>query len=473
MKILFVHPPWAEVYGSYREASKIGNAFPPLGLCYLSAVAESAGHEARIIDAEMVGKSVEDVVEDARRFGPDVVGITATTSIAHVAANLAGRLKVALPATPIVLGGPHCAAVSDACLAENPAFDYAIYGEAENSLVPFLEMLAGRMAPEAVPGLIFRASDGAIVKNALPPLERDLERLPFPDRSKLELDKYTWSVPGKGIVRFTTIMTSRGCPFRCIFCSAHTVFGRKVRKRPIEGVLDELQQCVERFGIRHFSFIDDTLTLDHDRVRKLCAGILDRRLGITWEGWTRADTVDREILSVMRSAGFTRVSFGIETADPEISKLVKKGVPLDAYQRAYAAAKAAGLETRGSIILGMPDETRETALRTILFASRLRGCDQLYINIATPYPATELFEIARSSAHGMRLLTEDFSQYRRYGSAVVEVNDLSQTDLVELQRLGFLLFYLRPRRIWYNFRRAGFRAFAKNSVAFVKSVIAK
>jgi radical SAM superfamily enzyme YgiQ (UPF0313 family) len=266
-------------------------------------------------------------------------------------------------------------------------------------------------------------------------------------------------------------MTSRGCPFRCIFCSASTVFGRKVRKRDIPCVLDELEFCVRQLGITHFSFIDDTLTLDHGRVRELCAGIIGRKLDITWEGWTRANTVDVDILATMHEAGFRRVSFGIESANKEIAAKVKKGVPLEAYRRAYRAAKSVGLETRGSIILGMPGETRATAMETLRFACGLGDCDQLYINIATPYPATELYDIAVAGGDGMRLLTRDFSEYRRYGNSVVEVNDLSAADLIRLQRLGFLMFYLRPRRILYNFRRAGLTAFLKNASAFARSVL--
>jgi len=313
--------------------------------------------------------------------------------------------------------------------------------------------------------------DGRIQRNDAAPLETDLGRIPVPDRTKLNLDRYLWSVPGKGIVKFTTIMTSRGCPFKCIFCSAATVFGRKVRTRPIKDVLDELEYCVSTLGIRHFSFIDDTLTLNHRRVHELCDGIINRRLNITWEGWTRANTVDYDILKKMKSAGFIRISFGIETGNEHISGLVKKGVPLSAYQTAYSAAKKAGLETRGSIILGMPDETLQTAWETIRFACNLKGCDQLYINIATPYPGTELYDIACSGQHGMRLLTDDFAQYRRYGNAVIEVNDLKARNLIRLQRLGFLLFYLRPERIYYNYRRAGLRAFIKNAKAFTRSVI--
>lgn len=471
MKILFIHPPWAEVYGNYREASRIGNAYPPLGLCCLASVVEANGHSARIIDAEFEDKAISDLINDVRDYRPHLIGITAATSIAHIAEKLSQAIKEVFPDIPVLLGGPHCTALLEQCMRSMKSVDYGMYGEAERSIIPFLNYLQGNIGSHEVPGLLFRGENGAIFRNPPAPLETCLERLPFPDRSKLKLDKYRWSVPGKGIVKFTTIMTSRGCPFKCIFCSAATVFGRKVRKRPVPNVIDEIEHCVTDHGIRHFSFIDDTLTLDRERVEALCDGIIERCLDITWEGWTRADTVDYDLLSIMHTAGFTRISFGIETGNAHISKRIKKGVSLDAYGPAYTAAKKAGIETRGSIILGLPGETRKTAWETIRFACKLKGCDQLYINIATPYPGTELYDIAQRGDCGMHLLTDDFSEYRRYGNAVVEVNDLSSSQLVRLQRLGFLMFYLRPDRIYYNYKRAGFRAFVKNATAFAKSVI--
>jgi anaerobic magnesium-protoporphyrin IX monomethyl ester cyclase len=473
MKVLLIHPPWAEAYGSYQSAAKLGNAYPPLGLCYLAAVLEQAGHDVEIIDAEMEGKTESDIVARARRFGPDLIGITSTTSIFHIAKQTAKALRGKMPNVTIVIGGPHCTAVLEESLADCLSADFAVYGESENTILLLIDLLMGGTAAEEIRGLIYRDRQGIIRRNLPPSLEEEVDRFPFPARKKLDLDQYLWSVPGKGIVRFTTIMTSRGCPFRCIFCSAHTVFGRKSRNRNIEKVLDELEQCVKEFDIRHFAFIDDTLTLVPRRVKQLCAGIIDRKLGITWEGWTRANTVTYDLLKTMRDAGFVRISFGIETADPQISKLVRKQVPLKAYRKAYDLAKKLGIETRGSVILGLPGETRETAIRTLRFARDLKGCDQLYLNVATPYPATELHEIAASGSHGMRLITDDFSEYKRYGNAVVEVNDLTANDLVNLQRRGFLMFYLTPSRIWYNFRRAGLLAFIKNSIAFLRSVISR
>ena len=471
MRVLFIQPPWGDVYGNFKSAAKVGNAYPPLGICYLSALLKKRGITTKIIDAEMENKSIDHCLEDAVTFEPDYICLTSTSSIYHIAVKLGKLLKERI-GVPIIIGGSHVTVLPHDSLKERSFFDFGIYGEGENSIVELIEYLSeGKGKKEDIKGLIYRDEENKVRVNPPRPLLSDLDNLPLPDRGGLALDRYLWSVPGKGIVRFTTIMTSRGCPFKCIFCSAQTVFGKKVRNRKISSVLDELDVLVNDLNIQHFSLIDDTLTLDHDRVKELCQGIKNRKLDITWEGWTRANTVNKEIFRIMKDAGFIRVSFGIESGNPDILKHIRKGVKLEDYENAYRIAHEVGIETRGSVMLGHPYETRKTATETLRFIKNLKGCQQMYINVTTPYPGTELYEMARKGEGGIHLLTNDLSQYKRYGSAVINVNDLQADDLVELQRKGFMMFYLTPGRIWYNLKRAGLLAAVRNGWAFFKSVV--
>ena len=350
-------------------------------------------------------------------------------------------------------------------------FDFQVVGEGEETIQEIMEALEQGRSLEGILGVIYR-DNGNIVENPRRPLEMTADKLPVPNRDLLPTDKYVHSLPGKGFIRYATLFTSRGCPFHCIFCSQHTMHGRKMRWHSLERVMVELDQIVNKLGVEHIIIMDETLTLDKQRTMELCRRIKEAGLKFTWEGWTRAETVDEELLSEMKSAGLIRLSFGIESGDPEMLKIIKKGITLEGVRRAYKIADKVGLETRGSAILGHPFETRETAWRTIKFLRSIKELKQIYLNVATPYPGTELYDYAVNGRGGMTLLTKDYSQYKRYGDPVIEVNDLSSNRLKMMQSVGLMCFYFTPRRILYNvFMRAGIKVGMINSYAFAMSTM--
>jgi radical SAM superfamily enzyme YgiQ (UPF0313 family) len=250
-------------------------------------------------------------------------------------------------------------------------------------------------------------------------------------------------------------MTTRGCPFKCVFCSTD-VFGSKVKRRKVEFVIEEIKNVLSAYNIRHFIFLDDTLTLDRKYILQICDMIEKEKLSITFEGSTRANLVDDELISRMAKAGLIRLSFGLETVDPEIRRIIKKDVPLESYTIANRITNKYKIETLNSVMLGLPGETRQTVGKTLAFLKRAREIHQANFSIATPYPGTELYSMAKKGEHGLRLMTEDFSKYRRYGSAVMAVNDLTPEDLIELQNDGFVSIYSAPWRILPMIRKSGF-----------------
>ena len=175
-------------------------------------------------------------------------------------------------------------------------------------------------------------------------------------------------------------------------------------------------------------------------------------------------------MALMRKAGLVRLSFGIESGVPEILKIIQKEVSLEDVKKGYKIAKKLGIETRGSIIIGLPGDTRKTIKQTFKFLRNLKELDHPYINVAMPYPGTRLREMAENGEHGLKLIDKSYTALRRYDNAVMDVNDLTAEDLVELQNKGLLYNYLTPRRIWYNLKRAGLKAAIKNGFAFVKSM---
>ena len=190
------------------------------------------------------------------------------------------------------------------------------------------------------------------------------------------------------------------------------------------------------------------------------------------KGYTRVNVVTRDLLKKLKSAGLNRISFGVESGNQNILDAAKKGTTLDQIIKAYEIAEEVGLETRLSVVLGLPGETEQTIRNTIKFINKLK-CKQAYINIGTPFPGTEYYEYAKSGVGGLSLLSSNWAEYRRWGNAVISVNDLAPNDLVNWQRKALLKFYLRPSIILYNLTRADFRSAIRNSFGFVKSFLNK
>jgi radical SAM superfamily enzyme YgiQ (UPF0313 family) len=470
LKVFLLAPPWSEIYGSFRAAAKVAVAYPPLGLCYLASSLRAAGHEALVVDAEAEGLDLAGVLERLERFGPDLLGIQVVSPLWDIVLEVCRAVK-ARGGLPIVLGGPHITITRGEAFEQNPHFDYAVIGEGEETLAELAGALQAGVDPSHVAGLCYRR-EGALHATAPRPSDRELDSVPVPERGDLRMSAYRFSVPGRGLQPFATLTSTRGCPFECTFCTEPMMFGRRTRFRTPGLVVDEIEDTWRRYGTTHFIFVDDTLTVEKKRMREICRQIVARGLPVTMEGWTHANTVDAALLTEMRAAGFVRLSFGVESGDPAILKSLKKGTDHERLRAAYRAAKGAGIETRGSVILGLPGDTRETVERTIRFVCELADLDHCYFNLAMPYPGTEIRELALRGERGTRLLSREYSVLRRQGQSVVmEVNDLDTRALLRLQRRAYRAFWLRPRRVLYNLTRAGWRAGLTNAWAFFESFI--
>ncbi len=486
MRVLLIQPGFVEIYGSFRHLYKRGFLNPPLSLCYLAAALEQAGHDAGLIDAEAEALSLEALAERAQAFAPDLIGYTATSVDYAQALAAARRLRQALPTVPAIIGGVHANLYGAHILAEEPLFDYAACGDGEPLITALADALAagadsGGSQPArlaAIPGLIFR--DGAGTVTAVPPAPpaRDLDGYPQPARHLLNDALYVRAVPRRGRVVTAACMTSRGCPYGCIYCAIDALpGGRRTRFRSAANVLDEVEEIVKGRGITHVAFNDDCLTLRKERMLELCDGIHARGLHFTWEGLSRGDLVSPELLRTMRRAGLVRLSFGIESGDPAILATVNKGESLAQIEAGLRWAKEAGIVTRGSVIIGLPHETRASVRRTFRFINGLKTLDQVNINILQPYPGTKVARMAERGEGGTRLIPtpsrnplDAGGQLRRFGSASVAVNDLSPERLVKLQKIGFFRFYLRPRALWNNLKVAGWRVCVQDGLALLRSL---
>ena len=466
MKIMFLYPKWTSDYGLLAYFAKKTGVWPPLNLAYLAAIAEKLGHEVRIIDAEMENMSCAEMVDEVVKFKPDIVGMTATTPFFHFVEAAARLIKKNIPEVAILLGGAHISVLKERAFKD--CFDYGFIGEADETFSEFLKKHDADEDISRVPGILFR--DGSNIRytgDAIPVMNMD-SLLP-PAYHLMKMEKYKMGTL-YGMKRFTTIMTVRGCPFRCIFCSTK-VFGRDIRKRSPELVVEEMKRLKERYRVDHFMFLDDTLTLDRRHILRICELIINRNIGITFEGSTRANLVDEEIIEKLREAGMIRISFGLEAVDENIRKRMRKEVPLDSYITANRLTNKYGIETLNSCMIGLPGETKDTIKKTLSFLRDTREVKQANISIAVPYPGTELYEMAKSEMYGLKLMIDDFSKFRRYNSAVMKVGDLYPRDLIQLQNDAFASIYLAPWRWIPVLKKSGLLGLMLTFKRLIKSVI--
>ncbi|MGD0093859.1 MAG: radical SAM protein [Planctomycetota bacterium] len=474
MKVVLLAPPFAEIYGNYRGLYRRGFLNPPLSLCYLAAALEQRGHKVQIIDAEAEALSTSALVARIQTAQPQLVGVTATSVDFAMAAKAIAALKQALPSTPLVLGGTHINIFRQEVLENQKELDFGCVGDGEDFIVELAQALSSSSGPalSSIQGLIYRAG-GKVVCNPDRAPEPHIDRYAFPARQHLRNALYRRSAPRVGMTTATAFMSSRGCPYSCIYCAVKKIYGGcLVRLRSAANVLAELDVVVKQLGITHVSFNDDCLTLNKDRMYELCQGIQSRGLKFTWEGLSRADLVDLPLLKAMKEAGMVRISYGIESGNPKILRILEKNETLDEIRAAFRLTREAGIMTRGSVIIGNPYETRQTVEDTFRFIEGLEGLDQVIINVLQPYPGTKVRDMILAGEGGSSFSSNpnSYEQLHRFGSSAVKVNDLTPADLVRLQRKGFRRFYLRPGVLWRNLRLNGLKPFVQDGVQFCRSL---
>ncbi|MBM4084054.1 MAG: B12-binding domain-containing radical SAM protein [Planctomycetes bacterium] len=379
MRVALIAPPW-EV---------MPNSYPPLGLGYLASVAQRSGHEVRIFDFGLTPQvSTAQAVESVSPFNPQVVGISAWTHTFHRSLELARALKSAHGATTI-FGGPHPTVFPTETLA-NDGVDHVAMGEAEETFVEFLARLEAKATMDGVLGLCYK--DGSSLRqNAPRPFIRDLDALPLPDRDLLNVAAYPLRAANGAPM--TTVLTSRGCPYACVYCYKG-LFGTRYRERSAESVISEIEGLMTKYGFRDFYFVDDLFVFNMERLRRILALIREKRLSIRWQCLARVDRMPREAYAEMADAGCDEIHFGIESGSPEILKTIGKHITIAQVENAVRWAKEAGIKTKGYFMTGLPGDTMRTMKQTLDFACRLHLDDAMF-SLTTPLPGTRLWELVK------------------------------------------------------------------------------
>lgn len=437
MKITLVNPPYPPSVHSHP-------AFIPLGIAYLGAVAEKAGHKVTVIDCQAEKLTPEAFRGRIEKTPSDLIGVTATTLLYKSAMRLITIAKEVQPQAVTVLGGSHGTFWDENALKEYPGLDIVVRREGEQTLLDLAEKLESRASLSGVLGITHRDGEKAI-RNADRPFIQDLDSLPFPAHHLLPLE----SLKHNGKIIFP-LVSSRGCVYWCDFCSTVRMFGRGYRMRSPQNVVDEMQLIHDKYGVDQVTFYDDAFSVDRDRVVKICQELDSRKLKLKWDCGTRVDMVDRELLNIMHGAGCFAVWLGVESGSEAILGAMNKKIKIEQTKLAYKTAHQIGLMTIANVVLGFPGETEQTARETINLVKQLNP-DDVGFYIATPYPGTPMYEQVIKNGW---LRINDFDKFDTAGPTF-ETPTLSMEKLVELRAKAYQDFYLRPRYVLKMMSRGG------------------
>jgi len=415
---------------------------PPLGLLYVAAMLQKEGHEVSVIDNEDLCLTREQLKERIRNARPDVVGMTAYTAKYDSFVDNARIIKSIDRRIPVILGGPHPSTLPVETLNEVPEIDYLILGEGELTTPELLRAIAEGRPLSSVDGIAYRSGGKAVITKPRE-LIQDLDALPMPARELIpNLAKRKSSFRYKRLP-FTSMITSRGCPFQCIFCH-HSVFGKRYRMHSTKYVIDEIEYLIRTYGIKEIHFVDDLFLFDPKRTEEICDAIIGRGIDITWSANARVNILAKHthLIPKLKKAGCWYLSFGLESGDQDVLNFIKKSITLEDVRKVVGLCHRIGIFTKGYFIIANPVDTQETIIKTIKFSKSL-PLDAVQFAIATPYPGTELYRIAKDYGEFEECL--DYSRYSSHSPDPTFVpNGLTKEYLVKMQKESYKQFYFRP-----------------------------
>ncbi|PNU20633.1 B12-binding domain-containing radical SAM protein [Geothermobacter hydrogeniphilus] len=439
--ILLVHPLGYHAARADADIARKANVMPPLGLAALAAYLLRAGFDCRIIDINADPAGERRLLELLRSERPAWLGFSCTTASFLDGVRLARLARRELPAVRTVFGGAHVSALQEQVLRDYPEVDFVVVGEGEATLLELLEV--GADQAEQVPGLIGRRGK-EIFRTASRSL-LELDDLPFPAYERLAGYPQRYQLP---IFNYPTTpnsscISSRGCPYACSYCD-RSVFGRSFRFNSAEYLYQHLAYLRERFGLRHVNFYDDQFTFQRQRVVDLCQKLLDKPLGMTFNCAVRAEHIDPELLRLMKAAGCWMTSLGIETGDPELLAQHRQNPDLDMMASKLHQIKAAGIRTKGLLMMGLPGESETSIRRSMEYVFSL-PIDDFNLAKFTPFPGTPLYE--QVGEHGE--FDEDWEKMDCMHFQFVP-KGFTRVRLEELFTLFYKSHFQRPK-VWFGY----------------------
>jgi radical SAM superfamily enzyme YgiQ (UPF0313 family) len=435
MKIFLINPSHGEVYGKLTPPDH-----PHLGLAYIAAVLEVEKHAVRIIDIDAEALTDEKLGEIVANEKPDMVGITATTPVFYSALRMAEVVKKNSSAYTVI-GGIHATLMPVEC-AENSFIDFVVVGEGEKTIVELLNAIQDKSDFSNIKGLVYKSGKEIIQNEVREPIQ-DLDAIPFPARHLFKNQKYTY--PDALRYPASPIITSRGCPGNCTFCTAKFLHGKRFRCRSAENILDEIELLIKDYGVREIHIWDDNFITNRNRVFAFRDGIIKRNIKVlfSFPNGIRADFINRDILKALKDFGTYSVAIGVESGNQNILDMIQKGIKLEQIENAFRLAKEMKLETWGFFLIGLPGEDKNTINDTINFAIKLDP-DIAKFHVLKPFPKSIVYEQLKSQG---LIIDENYIHYGIHTKPVHRLPTVSQDELLEWQQKAYRRFYMRPSKI--------------------------
>jgi anaerobic magnesium-protoporphyrin IX monomethyl ester cyclase len=468
MKILLLNPPAEKGEHFIREGRCTqqegiwSTLWPPISLVYTATLLNEEGHGIKVLDcpAENIGiKNLETII---RSYKPKaVIWSTGTPSI-ESDLRLTSTIKAIDPSIATAVFGTHVTVLDKDCMRKYPHLDVIIRNEPEYTACEWIDFLNKKKDLKGVRGLTYRNAENYIIANPPRVFIKDLDNLQFPDWSQINIQSYKIPLKGEPFLMVTPL---RGCPFSCTFCTCQTYYGKKLRLRSIESIINEIKSNINNYHIRNVFFWAETFTVNRNFIKELCKEIIASKLDMHWVCNSRVDTVDDELLELMSKAGCWMVSYGIESVNEEILKKVKKNITLEQIENAVRLAKKNGILVAGHIIFGLPGETDDSAEETIEKVKKL-GLDFAQFYCAVPFPGSELFNTALEQGW---ITIQSFEGFRQE-TAIMSLPTIKPKQVEHLRKKAIKEFYGRISVMKNLFKLVNYRALRSVSFGAVKFI---
>ncbi|MBN2067761.1 MAG: radical SAM protein [Candidatus Diapherotrites archaeon] len=467
--VLLINPPILKKDLYKGGAAVAQTKVEPLGIAYVAAVLEEAGHRARIIDGIAEESSIEAISREAQHF--DFVGTSACTAFAKRAYDAAKAIKEAT-GVEVIFGGPHATAIPSEVISQE-FIDYAVVGEGEYTISELATALERKKPISKVKGLYYKKA-GTTVFTGERPFLKNIDQIPMPARHLLPMHLYTGSEARSRRLPSRSLITSRGCPFNCTFCDKH-IFGRSFRAHSPERVMQEMELLVGKYKARDIGIWDDNFTVDKKRVLKICEMMKQRNWDLTFSCEARVDCIDEPVLRALKSAGCEYIAYGVESGSQRILDSIRKGFSKSKVRETFKVTQNVGIGIRGYFIVGLPGETKHDIEQTISFAKELNPTIATF-TFFTPWPGTDAYkqvvkshELSKQS-YWLEGVVPDFNFLE---DPIYVPKRITKKGLVELHKKAYMSFYLRPgymmQRVLSIRHVEDIKMMAKGFLAIVKS----